>query len=346
MKNFAITGVAGYIAPRHLQAIKDTGNHLLAAVDPHDSVGILDRYFPNASFFTEFERFDRHIEKLRRKNGGNAIDFVSICSPNNLHDAHMRFALRVGADAICEKPLVLNPWNLDALQELEQESGKRIFNILQLRVHPALIAVREQVQKPMPDVRSLQNNFASPADANLEPRPLKLGHKKHDVTLTYITSRGPWYDYSWKGDISKSGGVAMNIGVHFFDLLMWLFGNVQFSEVHLAEPHKMSGFLELKNAYIRWYLSIDRNDLPKNALEQGRTTHRSISVDGNEIEFTEGFTDLHTRVYENIFNGKGFGIDDARASIETVYAIRMAKLTENPDCPHPFLPAGKINSQF
>lgn len=311
MKNFAITGVAGYIAPRHLQAIKDTGNMLIAAVDPHDSVGVLDRYFPNVSFFTEFERFDRHIEKLRRVDGGEEVNYVSICSPNNLHDAHIRFALRVGADAICEKPLVLNPWNLDALQELERESDKRVYNILQLRVHPSLVALKKKM------VTEVQNS------------------KKHEVVLTYITSRGPWYNYSWKGDASKSGGVATNIGVHFFDLLIWLFGNVERNEVHLASSNKMSGFLELKNANVRWYLSIDRNDLPREAIEKGRSTHRSISVDGNEIEFTEGFTDLHTRVYENILNGNGFGIDDARASIETVYNIRKAKCTSNSDNFHP-----------
>jgi UDP-N-acetyl-2-amino-2-deoxyglucuronate dehydrogenase len=330
MKNFAITGVAGYIAPRHLQAIKDTGNNLVAAVDPHDSVGILDRYFPNASFFTEFERFDRHIEKLRRKDSGNEIHYVSICSPNHLHDAHMRFALRIGADAICEKPLVLNPWNLDALQELERESGKRIYNILQLRVHPALLEIKRKLEE-------------DPVSSLIQNSKFKIQNSsRHEVVLTYITSRGPWYDYSWKGDASKSGGVSMNIGVHFFDMLMWIFGPVQHSEVHLSQTHKMSGYMELKNANVRWYLSIDRNDLPKEALEKGRTTHRSITVDGSEIEFTEGFTDLHTRVYENIMNGKGFGIDDARASIETVYSIRMAKLTENPDCPHPLLPAGVI----
>lgn len=313
MKKFAITGVAGYIAPRHLQAIKDTGNLLVAAIDPHDSVGILDRYFPEVSFFTQFERFDRHIEKLRRRGGGEKVDYVSICSPNNLHDAHIRFALRAGADAICEKPLVLNPWNLDALQELESESGKRVYNILQLRVHPSLTDLKKKTESE------------------------GQTSKKHEVILTYITSRGPWYDYSWKGDISRSGGVATNIGVHFFDLLIWLFGSVEKSEVHLTEAHRMSGFLELKNANVRWYLSIDRSELPEEALAKGRSTHRSITVDGNEIEFTEGFTDLHTRVYEEILKGKGFGINDARSSIETVYNIRTAKVAENPEYQHPYV---------
>ncbi|MCU7521142.1 MAG: Gfo/Idh/MocA family oxidoreductase [Ignavibacteria bacterium] len=313
MKNFAITGIAGYIAPRHLQAIKDTGNKLIAAVDPHDSVGILDRFFPNVSFFTEFERFDRHIERLRRTDGGEEVNYVSICSPNNLHDAHIRFALRVGADAICEKPLVLNPWNLDALQELESESGKRVYNILQLRVHPSLAALKKKTES------EVQNS------------------KKHEVVLTYITSRGPWYNYSWKGDTSKSGGVATNIGVHFFDLLIWLFGSVDKNEVYIAEPNKMSGFLELKNANVRWYLSIDRNDLPEEAFNKGRSTHRSITVDDSEIEFTEGFTDLHTRIYEEILKGKGFGIDDARAAIETVYNIRNAKVLEGTEYLHPYI---------
>ncbi len=299
MKNFAITGVGGYIAPRHLKAIKDTGNNLIAAVDPNDSVGVLDRFYPDVAFFTEFERFDRHIEKIRRSHGGSPVDYVSICSPNNLHDAHIRFALRVGADAICEKPLVLNPWNLDALQEIESESGKRIYTILQLRVHPALIEIKKQLEQQK--------------------------DKKHKVELVYITSRGPWYHYSWKGNIEKSGGIGTNIGVHFFDLLLWLFGDVQSFDVDVSLPAKMSGQLELKNADVVWSLSIDRNDLPAEAVNKGLTTYRSIKVDSKEVEFTEGFTDLHTKVYEEILNGKGFGIDDARPSITLVHKIRNAK---------------------
>lgn len=312
MKNFAITGVAGYIAPRHLKAIKDTGNLLVAAVDPHDSVGILDRYFPDVSFFTEFERFDRHIDRLRRKNMGREVQYVSICSPNNLHDAHIRFALRVGADAICEKPLVLNPWNLDALQELELETGRRVYNILQLRVHPLLVELKRKIET---------------ANCNT----------KYDVCLTYITSRGPWYNYSWKGDISRSGGVATNIGVHFFDFLTWLFGGVEKSIVHLSEYNKMSGFLELRNANIKWYLSIDKDDLPEEANLANKSTYRSIAINGEEVEFTDGFTELHTRIYENILIGKGFGIEDARASIEAVYNIRKARLSNDYENLHPLL---------
>ncbi len=312
MKNFAITGVAGYIAPRHLQAIKDTNNTLIAAVDPHDSVGILDRYFPNVSFFTEFERFDRHLEKLRRKTEDRHVHYLTICSPNNLHDAHIRLALRIGADAICEKPLVLNPWNLDALQELENESGKKIYTILQLRVHPSIIELKKKLS----------------AESN---------NKKHEVDLTYITSRGVWYDYSWKGLIEKSGGIATNIGIHFYDLLIWLFGDVQINEVHLMEKKRASGFIELQNANVRWFLSIDKNDLPSEESNSGKTTFRSISVDGEEIQFSEGFTDLHTRVYEETINGNGFGIEDARPSIKLVQDIRQKKITGNKDNFHPYL---------
>lgn len=310
MKNFAITGVAGYIAPRHLKAIQDTHNNLVAATDPHDSVGILDRYFPDASFFTEFERFDRHLEMLRHNNSDKKVDYLTICSPNHLHDAHIRLALRIGADAICEKPLVLNPWNLDTLEELEKETNKRIYTILQLRVHPALIAIKEKI-----------NNK----------------NTRHKVILTYITSRGLWYNYSWKGIIEKSGGVSTNIGIHFFDLLMWYFGTSKHSEVHLSQPDKMSGYLELENADVVWYLSIDKNDVPEEARNSGKTTYRSISIDGEEVEFTEGFTDLHTKVYEDILSGKGFGIKEARPSIETVYQIRKAEITAPKNNKHPFL---------
>jgi UDP-N-acetyl-2-amino-2-deoxyglucuronate dehydrogenase len=298
-KNFAITGVGGYVAPRHLKAIKDTGNNLIAAVDPADSVGILDRYFNDVSFFTEFERFDRHIEKLRRLGEDQRIHYLSICSPNYLHDAHCRFALRVDADAICEKPLVLNPWNIDALAELEQESGRKINTVLQLRVHPALIELRKKLRAE------------SPAD-------------KHEVILTYITSRGRWYHVSWKGQLERSGGLATNIGVHFFDLLIWLFGAVEKSEVHIARPTTTGGYIELERARVKWVLSTDRDMLPVEVVNNGQPTYRSITIDGEEVEFSGGFTDLHTVVYERTLTGKGFGLDDARPSISLVHDIREA----------------------
>ncbi|MCC5934613.1 MAG: Gfo/Idh/MocA family oxidoreductase [Candidatus Cyclonatronum sp.] len=302
MKNFALTGVAGYIAPRHLQAIHETGNRLVAAVDVHDSVGILDRYFPETSFFTQFERYDRHAEKLRFAGHPDKIDIVSICSPNYLHDAHIRHALRIGADALCEKPLVLNPWNLDALEEMEREHQKKVFNVLQLRVHPSLMALKQELAENPPA-------------------------KRPSVQLSYITSRGLWYHYSWKGDLSKSGGIATNIGIHFFDMLMWFFGAPRQSHVHLREPHKMGGFLELEGADVSWYLSLDREDLPESAKQNGQPTFRSITIDGREIEFSGGFTDLHTRVYEETLAGRGFGLADARPSIELVHGIRTAPLS-------------------
>ncbi len=304
MKNFAITGVAGYIAPRHLKAIKETGNNLIAAVDPHDSVGILDQFFPHVSFFTEFERFDRHLEKLRRKGEEHKAHYLTICSPNNLHDAHIRLALRIGADAICEKPLVLNPWNLDALQELEAETGFRVYTILQLRVHDSIIDLKRKLVST------------------------KTNHK-YKVNLTYITSRGLWYDFSWKGVKEKSGGIGTNIGVHFFDLLIWLFGSVQKSELHLSEPKKMAGFIELENAEVTWFLSADKDDLPADLVEKKIPTFRSIEFDGNEIQFSSGFTDLHTKVYEETLAGNGFGIEDARPSIQFVNELRNSKITEN-----------------
>lgn len=312
MKNFAITGIAGYIAPRHLKAIKDTGNNLVAAVDPHDSVGILDRFFPSASFFTEFERFDRHLEKLRRTNSEQKIDYLSVCSPNHLHDAHIRLALRLGANSICEKPLVLNPWNLDALEELENESGKKVYTILQLRVHPSLI--------------DLKNNLVT-----------EKKNKKHEVILSYITARGPWYNYSWKGIREKSGGIATNIGIHFFDMLIWLFGNVENKELYLSQDKKMCGFIELKNANVKWFLSIDKNDLPAATTANNKPTFRSITVDGNEVEFTEGFTDLHTRVYEGFLKGNGFGINDARPSIELVHSLRNMEVVKPGGEVHPLI---------
>jgi len=311
MKNFAITGVAGYIAPRHLQAIKETGNQLVAAVDPHDSVGLLDKYFPDVSFFTEFERFDRHLEKLRRDGSSHKVDYLTICSPNNLHDAHIRLALRAGAHAICEKPLVLNPWNLDALQELERESSSRVYNVLQLRVHPVLM----ELKKKLSDEKS---------------------NKKHDVVLSYITSRGLWYYFSWKGVPEKSGGIATNIGIHFFDILMWLFGDAQSSVLHLKEIKRMAGFIELKNANVKWFLSTDKNDLPDESINKGAPTFRSITVDGEEVQFSDGFTDLHTRVYEETLKGNGFGIDDARPSIILVQKLRAMPAIDKTENIHPF----------
>lgn len=297
-KRFAITGVAGYIAPRHLKAIKETGNVVVGACDPSESVGVLDKYFFETRYFREFERFDRFVEKLRRRGDNERVDYVSICSPNYLHDAHIRFALRVGADAICEKPLVINPWNLDPLIELEQEYKRRIYSILQLRVHPALQALRASIAA--------------------QPR------RKREVVLTYVTARGNWYLNTWKGDVSRSGGIATNIGIHFFDLLIWLFGRVEGSELHLSETQKAAGYIDLEGATVKWYLSIDRADLPFEAVPGGQTTYRSITVDGAEIEFSEGFGDLHTLLYQEILAGRGFGIEETRASISFTHAIRTA----------------------
>ena len=295
--NFALIGAAGYIAPRHMKAIKDTANNLIAALDPFDSVGIIDSYFPGADFFTEPERFDRHLDKLRRKNEGSHVDYVSICSPNYLHDAHIRLALRNGAHAICEKPIVLNPWNVEALSEIERESGKRIYTILQLRHHPSIIALKKKVDE-------------GPAD------------KVYSIDLTYFTSRGRWYFISWKGDIQKSGGVATNIGVHFFDMLGWIFGDMKDLIVDKSQPDKVSGYLELQRARVRWQLSLDYNDIPGHIRETGQRTYRSITIEGEEIEFSGGFTDLHTVAYQKILNGEGFGLDDARNSIDIVHRIR------------------------
>ncbi len=300
MKNFAITGVAGYIAPRHLQAIKDTNNRLVAALDINDSVGILDRYFPEASFFIEFERFQRHLDKLRRSGSYEKIDYISICTPNFLHDSHIRLAFTIDADAICEKPLVLNPWNLDALEELENLTKKRVYNVLQLRLHPSLIELKNKIDK---NIETIKN-------------------RKHDVELTYITSRGKWYDFSWKGILQKSGGVASNIGIHFFDMLIWLFGKPVHSTLIRNELRGLSGELELENAFVKWVLSINFSDLPEAAVKAGKSTYRSIKLDGEEIEFSEGFTNLHTEVYKDILSGGGFGIKDARPSIELAYKIR------------------------
>jgi len=297
MRNFAMTGAAGFVAPRHLQAIRDTGNRLVAAVDPHDAVGVLDRYSFGVRFFTEFERFDRHLEKLRRGPESDRVHFVTICSPNYLHDAHIRLALRVGADALCEKPLVINPWNLDALEELERETGRRVYTVLQLRLHPDLIALRERLRQ-------------------------EQGRDRHNVCLTYITARGPWYDVSWKGSEERSGGLVTNIGIHFFDLLIWLFGSVTECRVHLNEGRRVAGYLELERAQVRWLLSANHTDLPFAPKPGVKTTFRSITVDGDEIEFSEGFADLHTRVYQEMLAGRGFGIADARPSIELTHRIK------------------------
>jgi len=298
-KNFGLIGAAGFVAPRHMRAIRDTGNRLVAATDPNDSVGVLDSFSFDVRFFKEIERFDRHLEKLRRGSEESRVHWISICSPNYLHDAHARLALRVDADVICEKPLVINPWNLDALQQLETERQRRIYTVLQLRTHPALIALR--------------NKFLSDAQ-----------RKKSRVKLTYVTARGNWYQVSWKGVEERSGGVVTNIGIHLFDLLLWLFGAVDKSEVMDRDEYRASGRLTLKHADVEWFLSVDPNDLPTEIVTAGRTTVRSIMVDGQEIEFTEGFADLHTRVYERTLAGEGWGIDDARPSIELVYAIRKA----------------------
>lgn len=299
MKNFALIGAAGYIAPRHMKAIKDTNNNLLAAYDKGDSVGVIDSHFPNADFFVEFERFDRHIEKLKYEKD-TYLDFVSICSPNYLHDAHIRFALRSGADAICEKPLVLNPWNIDKLQKVEEKTGRKVYNILQLRVHPSIIALKEKVKNAKKDT-------------------------KFEVDLTYLTSRGHWYQTSWKGDVSKSGGIATNIGVHFYDMLSWIFGDVQENIVHVHEKDRAAGYLEFENARVRWFLSINAEYLPNEVKAKGQSTYRSITIDREELEFSGGFTDLHTMVYKDILEGKGYGLEAARTAITIVHDIRTTE---------------------
>lgn len=312
MKNFALIGAAGYIAPRHLRAIRDTGNRLVAAVDPHDSVGLLDQYSFDTRFFTEIERFDRHLEKLRRGTEENQVNYVSICSPNYLHDAHCRLALRVGADVICEKPLVINPWNLDPLQEIEAETGHRINTVLQLRLLPSLVQLREEL---------LANQ----------------SQEQHNVIMSYITSRGAWYGTSWKGVEEKSGGVATNIGIHFFDLLQWLFGAQSDVRLFHSDPKCMSGFIEMEKARVRWFLSVDPTDLPFKTEPGKRSTYRSITVDGKEVEFSDGFTDLHTEVYKQILAGNGYGIEDARTSIQLTHQIRTCAVTAPGDLAHPIL---------
>jgi UDP-N-acetyl-2-amino-2-deoxyglucuronate dehydrogenase len=298
-KNFALIGASGYIAPRHMKAIKDTGNELVAALDPYDGIGIIDSYYPEASFFTEFERFDRFVDKWRRDTG-RKIDYMSICSPNYLHDSHIRFALRSGADAICEKPLVLNPWNIDQLKIIEEETGQRVYNILQLRLHSSIIALKEKVQK------ELQEN----------------PNRVYNIDLTYLTSRGKWYFISWKGDEAKSGGIASNIGVHFYDMLTWIFGEVKESVVHIKTADSNAGSFRLKNANVRWFLSVNYDYIPQEIKDAGQRTYRSITVDKDEIEFSGGFTDLHTKSYEEILKGNGFGLDEAYGSISMVSTIR------------------------
>jgi len=309
MKNFALIGAAGYIAQRHMKAIKDTNNNLICALDKNDSIGVIDNYFPNADFFTEFERFDRHVDKLKRE--GSHVDYMSICTPNYLHDSHIRFALKHGADAICEKPLVLNPWNVDILEDLEKESGQKIYNILQLRLHPSIIALREKV-------------LNGPSD------------KIYDIDLTYITARGNWYFASWKAQEEKSGGIPTNIGVHFFDMLTWIFGDVQQNIVNILEPKRASGILHLKNAQVRWYLSIDYDTIPEDVKKTGARTYRMLSIDNEIFEFSDGFTDLHTLTYQHIFNNNGFRLEHVRPSINLVYDIRNSKPVGLTGDYHPF----------
>ena len=319
MKHFTLIGAAGYIAPRHMQAIRDTQNDLVAAMDTNDSVGIIDSYFPNAAFFTEFERFDRHLEKLKR--AGKKVDYVSICSPNYLHDAHIRFGLRYGADVICEKPIVLNPWNIDALEELEKETGNHVYNILQLRLHPSIIALKEKVN-------------AAPKD------------KIFEFDLTYITSRGTWYYTSWKGNTEKSGGIATNIGVHFYDMLQWVFGPVKENIVHIHTHDRAAGYFEFEKAKVRWFLSINAETLPEDVRAKGKRTYRSINIEGEELEFSDGFTDLHTLSYRDILNGGGFRIGEARSAIEIVHHIRTSKPNGLVGDYHPFCNIPMTNHPF
>lgn len=310
-KRFALLGAAGYIAPKHMKAIKDTGNDLVVACDRHDSVGIIDSYFPNASFFTEYERLDRYLEKQRYEPDGEAVDYISICTPNYLHDAHCRLALRVGADAICEKPLVINPWNLDQLCELEQRHGKKVYNVLQLRLHDSVVQLRQQASHS--------------------------SRQKADICLTYITRRGKWYKHSWKGDPARSGQLPLNIGVHFFDFLSWVYGPMESSRLHLAQDDRWSGVLELAGARVKWFLSVNEKDLPQNVVAQQGYAYRRITNNGEEIDLSTGFTDLHTRVYEDILNGNGYSVEDAREAIRIVHQIRCSETeTVNSDG-HPLM---------
>lgn len=310
-KNFGLIGLSGYIAPRHLQAIKATKNNLIAALDKFDSAGIIDSYFPDSAFFTEIERFDRHLEKIKYEKGC-ILDYISICTPNYLHDSHIRVALRRGADAICEKPLVLNPWNIESLQKIEKETNKKIWNVLQLRLHPSIIALKKKID-------------SAPKD------------KTFDIDLTYLTSRGNWYYASWKGDINKSGGIATNIGVHFFDMLSWIFGKVENNTVHIHNHDRAAGYLEFKKAKVRWFLSIDYEMIPKKIKKKKQTTYRSIKIDGEEVEFSGGFADLHTKVYEGVLEGNGYGLKDSRQAIEIVHDIRNTKPIGIKGEYHPFI---------
>ncbi len=320
MKNFALIGAAGYVAVRHLRAIKETNNNLLVALDKFDSVGVMDSYFPDASFFVEFERFDRHVEKLKRIKDIN-LDYVSICTPNYLHDSHIRMALRSGADAICEKPLVLNPWNIAALEDVEKEYQKKVYTILQLRLHPSIIALKKKIDN-------------GPED------------KIYDVDLTYLTSRGNWYYTSWKGDVTKSGGIATNIGIHFYDMLSWVFGKVKTNIVHLHTHDRAAGYLEFEKARVRWFLSINETVLPEEIKKKGQRTYRSITVDGEEVEFSDGFFDLHTTSYQNIIDGFGFGLEEARQSIDIVHDIRNKELSLLKGDYHPLAKLNLSNHPF
>jgi len=312
LKNFALIGAAGYIAPRHLKAIHDTGNRLVAAVDPKDSVGVLDRYFQDARFFTEIERFDRFVEKQRREHTADQVDYLSVCSPNYLHDAHVRLGLRVRADVICEKPLTITPWNIDALAELEKEYEKRVYPVLQLRLLPSLRALKERLAKQPPA-------------------------RRPQVVLSYVTRRGPWYQVSWKGDVEKSGGIATNIGIHFFDLLMWIFGSCRRAEMHLSTGTKMSGMMELEHADVAWFLSIDAEDLPFGYVDKGEPAFRSLTMDGEELEFSSGFTELHTEVYRDVLAGGGYTLADARPAVELVHGLRGLHVEQRSGLVHPAL---------
>lgn len=311
-KNFALVGAAGFIAPRHFKAIKETGNKLIAACDPHDSVGVIDSYFPDAAFFTEIERFDRHLEKLRRGAEEDRPHYLSVCSPNYLHDAHVRLALRAGADAICEKPLIITPHNLESLVQLEEETGRRIYNVLQLRLHPGVAALKQK----------------------LEAEPSR---SKAEVVLSYVTRRGSWYKYSWKGSMEKSGGVAMNIGIHFFDMLIWLFGGVEGVILHLNDPRRIAGCIDLERARVRWFLSVEEDDLPEGLAEKDQFAFRSLKIDGEEFDFSGGFTDLHTMVYQDILEGRGYGVGDARPALELVHSLRELEVVNSSFDAHPFL---------
>lgn len=309
LKNFALIGAAGYIAPRHMRAISEAGGHLVAAVDPHDSVGALDQCFPTARFFTDEALFRQFVQTRNNRDAQGPVDYVSICSPNHLHSVHTQQVLELGSSVICEKPLATTPQALEGLAKAERSSGHRVFTVLQLRLLPSLVELRRRIRK------------RAPGD-------------KLDVVLTYVTRRGPWYDVSWKGDPDKSGGVAMNVGIHLFDLVLWLFGPCAHSELHLNGARRMAGFLELERANVRWLLSLEHSDLPATATRRGHAAHRSLMIDGQDIEMT-GFSDLHTATYREILNGRGFCIEDARPSVELVNQLTRAAITTSSDSIHP-----------